>query len=69
MDPDAFFVTDVHAGRAKSLCAPCQQRDPCAEYALREGSLKGIWGGLTEAERRVLRRRGGAVVGARAAAS
>lgn len=69
VDPDSFFVTDVHAGRAKSLCAPCQQRDPCAEYALDHPELRGIWGGLTESERRVLRRRGGVAVGVGAAAS
>ncbi|MFI0139629.1 WhiB family transcriptional regulator [Streptomyces luteogriseus] len=69
IDPDSFFVPDHQAGPAKALCAPCQQRDPCAEYALEHSELRGIWGGLTEGERRVLRRRGGAVVGVRAAAS
>jgi WhiB family transcriptional regulator, redox-sensing transcriptional regulator len=45
---------DAREGRAKAICAICPVRPECLEYALRVGEQHGIWGGLTEAERRVL---------------
>lgn len=43
--------------RARRLCQGCQVRQPCLEYALFVQEPHGIWGGLTELERRrVLRR-------------
>ncbi|MFE0844910.1 WhiB family transcriptional regulator [Streptomyces rochei] len=56
VDPEAFFVKDEHAGPAKWLCAPCAYREPCAEYAIADPTLDGVWGGLTRSERRALRR-------------
>lgn len=38
--------------RAKAICALCPVREPCLAYALRIREPHGIWGGLTEAERR-----------------
>ncbi|MBK9180084.1 MAG: WhiB family transcriptional regulator [Acidimicrobiales bacterium] len=40
--------------RAKSICASCSVREPCLEYALRIREPHGIWGGLSEVERRHL---------------
>lgn len=49
---------DTQAERAKSICAMCAVRQPCLEYALATREKHGVWGGLTERERRrVLRRR------------
>ena len=40
--------------RAKSICQVCPVRNACHEYAMEIREPYGIWGGLTEAERRVL---------------
>jgi WhiB family redox-sensing transcriptional regulator len=40
--------------RAKAICAVCQVRSECADYAIRIREPFGIWGGLTEVERREL---------------
>jgi WhiB family redox-sensing transcriptional regulator len=40
--------------RAKDVCSSCSVRRDCLEYALRIREPHGIWGGLNEAERRVL---------------
>lgn len=38
--------------RAKAICAQCSVRDECLDYALRIREQHGIWGGLSEVERR-----------------
>lgn len=38
--------------RAKAICASCPVRKPCLEYALRIREPHGIWGGLSELERK-----------------
>ncbi len=38
--------------RAKAICATCPVREPCLAYALRIREPHGIWGGLSEVERR-----------------
>jgi WhiB family redox-sensing transcriptional regulator len=38
--------------KAKSICAHCSVQSECLEFALRVHEPHGIWGGLTEAERR-----------------
>ena len=38
--------------RAKSICAGCEVRQECLEYALATREPYGIWGGLTEIERK-----------------
>jgi WhiB family redox-sensing transcriptional regulator len=45
---------DTRERRAKAICAMCAVRADCLEYALTIGEQHGIWGGLTEAERRRL---------------
>ena len=40
--------------RAKTICSQCPVRAPCLEYALDIMEPHGIWGGLTEQERRTL---------------
>lgn len=40
--------------QAKGICATCPVRQPCLEYAIRIREPHGIWGGLSESERRTL---------------
>jgi WhiB family redox-sensing transcriptional regulator len=57
VDPDLFFPERGASTReAKSVCAGCEVRLECLEYALDNGEKFGIWGGLSERERRRLRR-------------
>ena len=42
---------------ARRVCASCPVRQPCLDYALSHGIVHGIWGGLTERDRRALRSR------------
>ena len=66
-DPDLFFAPEIEypAARkrretqAKQVCARCPVRLPCLEWRLRSESQRdaGIWGGLNEDERILLRRR------------
>jgi WhiB family transcriptional regulator, redox-sensing transcriptional regulator len=49
---------DSLAEEAKAICAICAVRKPCLEFALTSREKHGVWGGLTERERRrVLRQR------------
>ena len=41
----------------RRVCARCPVREPCLEFALRHGITHGIWGGLSERDRRALRSR------------
>ncbi len=43
------------AGHARQVCAACPVRQPCLDYAITNRITHGIWGGLTERERRALR--------------
>jgi len=59
-DPSAFYpeagqadVSEV----AKKVCGHCDVRSKCLEYALVNKEVYGIWGGLSERERRRLRKR------------
>lgn len=57
-DPEAFFPEKGGSTReAKAVCAQCDVRSECLEYALEHDERFGIWGGLSERERRRLRRR------------
>lgn len=57
-DPEAFFPEKGGSSReAKSVCGSCEVRGECLEYALQSDERFGIWGGLSERERRRLRRR------------
>jgi WhiB family redox-sensing transcriptional regulator len=57
-DPEAFFPEKGGSTRdAKKICASCEVRTQCLEYALLNDERFGIWGGLSERERRKLRKR------------
>jgi|tagenome__1003787_1003787.scaffolds.fasta_scaffold19193427_1 WhiB family redox-sensing transcriptional regulator len=59
-DPEAFFPEKGGSTReAKKICTGCEVRAECLEYALANDERFGIWGGLSERERRRLRRRVG----------
>jgi WhiB family transcriptional regulator, redox-sensing transcriptional regulator len=56
-DPEAFFPEKGGSTReAKRICMGCEVRDRCLEYALAHDERFGIWGGLSERERRRLKR-------------
>src|ERR1051326_7012049 len=57
-DPEAFFPEKGGSTReAKRICSRCEVRGDCLEYALGHDERFGIWGGLSERERRKLKRR------------
>ena len=57
-DPEAFFPEKGGSTReAKRICSGCEVRAECLEYALQNDERFGIWGGLSERERRKLRKR------------
>jgi WhiB family redox-sensing transcriptional regulator len=59
-DPEAFFPEKGGSTReAKRICSGCEVRPECLEYALAHDERFGIWGGLSERERRRLRRAAG----------
>jgi WhiB family redox-sensing transcriptional regulator len=56
-DPEAFFPEKGGSTReAKRICLGCEVRGECLEYALAHDERFGIWGGLSERERRRLKR-------------
>ena len=61
-DPDVFFPVGttgfalVQIDKAKGICDECPVKVPCLEYALETNQDSGIWGGLSEDERRAIRR-------------
>ncbi len=56
-DPEAFFPEKGGSTReAKKVCRSCDVRTECLEYALEHDERFGIWGGLSERERRRLKR-------------
>lgn len=56
-DPEAFFPEKGGSTRdAKRICTSCEVRAQCLQYALENDERFGIWGGLSERERRRLRR-------------
>jgi WhiB family redox-sensing transcriptional regulator len=62
-DPELFFPISNSGPalrqvmRAKAICARCEIQRECLRYALEAGSIQGVWGGMTEEERRRLVRR------------
>ncbi len=63
-DPEAFFPVKGGSTReAKRICLGCEVRAECLEYALSGDERFGIWGGLSERERRRLKRSGPAGAG------
>jgi WhiB family redox-sensing transcriptional regulator len=56
-DPEAFFPEKGGSTReAKKVCLGCDVRSECLEYALGHDERFGIWGGLSERERRRLKK-------------
>ena len=56
-DPEAFFPEKGGSTReAKKVCLGCDVRGECLEYALAHDERFGIWGGLSERERRRLKK-------------
>ena len=57
-DPEAFFPEKGGSTReAKRICVGCEVKAECLAYALSNDERFGIWGGLSERERRRLKRR------------
>jgi WhiB family redox-sensing transcriptional regulator len=57
VDPDLFFPErGASTKEAKEVCRGCVVREDCLEYALANGEKFGIWGGMSERERRRIRR-------------
>jgi WhiB family transcriptional regulator, redox-sensing transcriptional regulator len=55
-----FPVTEAGPGRlqvarAKAICTSCRVRRECLDYAMSTHQAHGVWGGLSESERRSLR--------------
>jgi WhiB family redox-sensing transcriptional regulator len=55
--PDELFVRGAAQNRAKQLCAGCPVRTECLAEALDNQIEWGVWGGMTERERRALLRK------------
>jgi WhiB family redox-sensing transcriptional regulator len=57
VDPDLFFPERGSSTReAKEVCRGCVVRVDCLEFAIANGEKFGIWGGMSERERRRVRR-------------
>jgi WhiB family transcriptional regulator, redox-sensing transcriptional regulator len=56
-NPDLLFTEGAAQNEAKRVCTPCPVRTECLAHALDHRIEHGIWGGMTERERRALLRR------------
>ncbi|HEY5988724.1 MAG TPA: WhiB family transcriptional regulator [Streptosporangiaceae bacterium] len=62
-DPDLFFPISssgpalAQVAKAKAICARCQVRQECLEFALAAHQIHGVWGGTSEEERQLMRSR------------
>ena len=57
VDPELFFPERGASTReAKEVCRGCVVREDCLEFAIANGEKFGIWGGMSERERRRVRR-------------
>jgi WhiB family redox-sensing transcriptional regulator len=55
-DPALFFPSlGGNAAKARVICATCSVRQECLSYALADPESAGVWGGISERERRKLR--------------
>ncbi len=57
IDPDILFVQGAAQNRVKAICLGCEVRTECLSDALDNRIEFGVWGGMTERERRALLRR------------
>lgn len=55
--PDTLFVRGAAQRTARELCFSCPVRSACLVEALSSGTEFGVWGGMTERERRALLKR------------
>ncbi|WP_103528961.1 WhiB family transcriptional regulator [Streptomyces sp. SM12] len=61
-DPELFFPVGesgparLQVEEAKSVCSRCPVKEQCLEWAM-NWPVEGVWGGLTEEERRAMKRR------------
>ncbi len=55
-DPDALFVRGAQQRKAAAFCQHCPVLEPCRVEALNNREEYGVWGGLTERQRRALLR-------------
>ncbi|MGI5359965.1 WhiB family transcriptional regulator [Streptomyces sp. CA-252508] len=62
-DPELFFPIGntgpafLQIEEAKSVCRRCPVMEQCLQWALESGTDEGVWGGLSEDERRAMKRR------------
>jgi WhiB family transcriptional regulator, redox-sensing transcriptional regulator len=62
-DPELFFpvgdsgAAALQLAEAKTVCRRCPVVSDCLDWALATGQDAGVWGGMSETERRALRRR------------
>lgn len=57
VDPDSLFVRGAAQRQVRQVCAGCPVRIECLADALDSNTTFGVWGGMTERERRALLRR------------
>ncbi|WP_436764209.1 WhiB family transcriptional regulator [Streptosporangium sp. V21-05] len=63
VDPELFFPIGntgpalMQIEEAKQVCSTCSISEACLKWALESGQDAGVWGGLSEDERRALKRR------------
>ncbi len=63
VDPELFFPIGntgpalLQIEEAKQVCRRCTVTDSCLRWALESGQDSGVWGGMSEDERRALKRR------------
>ncbi|GAA3843571.1 WhiB family transcriptional regulator [Sphaerisporangium flaviroseum] len=63
VDPELFFPIGntgpalMQIEEAKQVCHSCPVSEPCLKWAIESGQDAGVWGGLSEDERRALKRR------------
>jgi hypothetical protein len=58
VDPDGLFVKGAAQTEAKKICSGCPVISECLDYALDNDIQHGVWGGMTEYERRKLKKNG-----------
>ncbi|MEJ8654751.1 WhiB family transcriptional regulator [Streptomyces sp. MS1.AVA.3] len=62
-DPELFFPVGntgpalLQIEEAKAVCRRCPVMEKCLQWALESGQDSGVWGGLSEDERRAMKRR------------
>ncbi|HSW65563.1 MAG TPA: WhiB family transcriptional regulator [Bacillota bacterium] len=57
-DPEIFFPEKGGSPReAQGVCNSCEVKADCLDYALGNNERFGVWGGLTDSQRKKLRRR------------